>query len=97
ENAAPSARLSPSIAMVAGETSGDLLASLLLGGLQSRWPEASAFGIGGLQMQQRGFEAWWSSERLAVHGYSWEVFRRLAEILNIRRQLRQRLLQQRPA
>lgn len=97
ENAAPLARLSPSIAMVAGETSGDLLASLLLGGLQARWPEASAFGIGGPQMQQRGFEAWWSCERLAVHGYSWEVFRRLAEILNIRRQLRQRLLKQPPA
>lgn len=97
ESAAPLARLSPSIAMVAGETSGDLLASLLLGGLQARWPEASAFGIGGPQMQQRGFEAWWSCERLAVHGYSWEVFRRLAEILNIRRQLRQRLLKQPPA
>lgn len=66
-------------------------------GLLARWPQASAFGIGGPQMQQRGFEAWWSSERLAVHGYSWEVFRRLAEILGIRRQLRQRLLRQPPA
>jgi lipid-A-disaccharide synthase len=34
---------------------------------------------------------------LAVHGYSWEVFRRLAEILGIRKQLRQRLLAQPPA
>src|SRR5256885_14982325 len=70
ENAAPLARLSPSIAMVAGETSGDLLASLLLDGLQARWPEASAFGIGGAPKQQRGFEALGACERVARHGYS---------------------------
>ncbi|MDR0225344.1 MAG: lipid-A-disaccharide synthase [Burkholderiaceae bacterium] len=96
EKAAP-ARLSPSIAMVAGETSGDLLASLLMDGLHARWPEARSFGIGGTQMQQRGFEALWSSERLAVHGYSLDVFRRLGELLSIRRQLRLRLQGKPPA
>ena len=30
------------VAMVAGETSGDLLAGLLLDGLRSRWPGLSA-------------------------------------------------------
>jgi lipid-A-disaccharide synthase len=48
-------------------------------------------------MQARGFEAWWDSQRLAVHGYNWEVFQRLAELLCIRRQLRQRLLADPPA
>ena len=86
----------PRIAMVAGETSGDLLAGLLLDGLQALWPGLQAQGIGGPQMARRGFEAWWPSERLAVHGYSIEVFRRLAGIMAIRRQLRQRLLQNRP-
>ncbi|MBI3103141.1 MAG: lipid-A-disaccharide synthase [Burkholderiales bacterium] len=86
----------PRIAMVAGETSGDLLAGLLLDGLRGLWPGLQACGIGGPQMARRGFEAWWPSERLAVHGYSIEVFRRLASIMAIRRQLRQRLLQDRP-
>ena len=86
----------PRIAMVAGETSGDLLAGLLLDGLRGLWPGLQACGIGGPQMARRGFEAWWPSERLAVHGYSIEVFRRLAGIMAIRRQVRQRLLQDRP-
>ena len=33
--------------MVAGETSGDLLASLLLQGLKKHWPALAAGGIGG--------------------------------------------------
>ena len=36
----------PDIAMVAGETSGDLLAGLLLDGMRSRWPGMVAAGIG---------------------------------------------------
>lgn len=85
------------VAMVAGETSGDLLSGLLLDGLHERWPQLHAMGIGGTAMQQRGFAAWYSSERLAVHGYSLEVLLRLRDILAIRRQLRQRLLQERPS
>lgn len=86
----------PRVAMVAGETSGDLLAGLLLDGLQQQWPQVQGYGIGGGRMQQRGFEALWDSERLAVHGYSVEVLMRLWDILSIRKQLRARLLQDRP-
>lgn len=86
----------PRIAMVAGETSGDLLASLVLDGLRAQWPDAKAHGIGGPQMERRGFKAWWPSERLAVHGYSVELLRRLWGILKIRKQLRERLLADRP-
>lgn len=87
----------PRIAMVAGEASGDLLASLLLDGLRQRWPDATSMGIGGDKMQQRGFDAWWQSERLAVHGYSWEVLARVAELLGIRKKLRQRLIAHPPS
>ncbi|MBS0293965.1 MAG: lipid-A-disaccharide synthase [Proteobacteria bacterium] len=87
---------SPSVAMVAGETSGDLLAGLLLDGLRAQWPDVTGMGIGGPRMQERGFDAWWPSERLAVHGYSIELVRRLLGILKIRRQLRARLLADRP-
>lgn len=87
---------SPRIAMVAGETSGDLLAGLLIDGLQERWPGVQGAGIGGPQMQRRGFDAWWPSERLAVHGYSVELVRKLWGIFRIRQQLRKRLLADRP-
>ncbi len=86
----------PRVAMVAGETSGDLLASLLLGGLRQRWSAVASMGIGGPRMAAQGFDAWWDSERLAVHGYSLELVRRLWGIVQIRKQLRARLLQERP-
>jgi lipid-A-disaccharide synthase len=83
------------VALVAGETSGDLLAGLLLQGLKGRWPDLSAVGIGGAAMAKQGFEAWWSSDKLAVRGYV-EVLRHYREIAGIRTQLRQLLLQERP-
>ncbi|MDP2255849.1 MAG: lipid-A-disaccharide synthase [Polaromonas sp.] len=77
--------------MVAGETSGDLLAGLLLDGLKARWPALTCSGIGGPQMARRGFQAWWPSDKLAVRGYV-EVLRHYREIVGIRERLKQRLL-----
>ena len=77
--------------MVAGETSGDLLAGLLLDGLKARWPAIDTAGIGGPRMVERGFEAWWPSEKLAVRGYI-EVLRHYRELVGIRDQLTERLL-----
>jgi len=79
-------------ALVAGETSGDLLAGLLLDGLRTRWPDLRSMGIGGPQMAQRGFEAWWPHDKLSVHGFGWDVLRRYREIVGIRTQLKERLL-----
>ena len=78
-------------AMVAGEASGDLLAGLLLDGMQQRWPDLRAEGIGGPQMVRRGFNALWPSDKLSVRGYV-EVLRHYREIVGIRRQLKARLL-----
>lgn len=78
-------------ALVAGETSGDLLAGLLLGGMRQRWPDLQAAGIGGPRMAEQGFQAWWPSEKLAVRGYI-EVLRHYREIVGIRDRLRERLL-----
>jgi lipid-A-disaccharide synthase len=77
--------------MVAGETSGDLLAGLLLEGLTRRWPQLETDGIGGPQMQRFGFQPWWPYEKLAVRGYV-EVLRHYREIVGIRNQLRDRVI-----
>ncbi len=86
--------MAPTVRMVAGEASGDLLAGLLLDGMQRRWPALDAAGIGGPQMAKRGFQAWWPHDKLAVRGYV-EVLRHYREIVGIRNQLRDRLLSER--
>ena len=63
------ASAAPRFAMVAGEASGDLLAGLLLDGMNTRWPALTSFGIGGPKMAARGFHAWWPHDKLAVRGY----------------------------
>ena len=79
------------IALVAGEASGDLLASQLIEAIRSRLPQAVFFGIGGPRMLGKGFDAWYPLEKLAVRGYA-EVLRHFREIVAIRRGLRRRLL-----
>ncbi len=79
------------IAMVAGEASGDLLASHLIQALKTRLPDAEFFGIGGPRMCGQGFDAWYPLETLAVRGYV-EVLRHYREIAGIRNALRRRLL-----
>ncbi|HZV54112.1 MAG TPA: lipid-A-disaccharide synthase [Rhodocyclaceae bacterium] len=83
------------VAMVAGEASGDLLAAHLIVALKRHLPGARFVGIGGPKMQREGFDAWWPSEKLAVRGYA-EVLRHYREITGIRRQLLSRLLDEQP-
>lgn len=77
--------------MVAGEASGDLLASHLIQALKRRLPDADFYGIGGPRMQAAGFQAQFPSEKLAVRGYA-EVLRHYREITGIRRKLLDGLL-----
>lgn len=87
----------PYVAMVAGESSGDMLAALLLNGLHAQWPQLQTAGIGGPQMQRLGFDAWWPHQKLSVHGFNWDTLRRYPEIVGIREQLRKRLLESKPS
>ncbi len=84
------------VAMVAGEPSGDLLASHVVAELQRRFAGVHCAGIGGERMRASGFDAWWDSERLAVNGFA-AVLPRLPELLRMRASLTRRLLQQPPA
>ena len=82
--------------MVAGETSGDMLAARLLSGLQPQLPDARLHGIGGARMQQHGFVSDWPMEKLAVRGL-FEVLAHYREIKSIQVALRDQLLAERPA
>lgn len=79
------------IAMVAGEASGDLLASQLIQALRARLPNAVFYGVGGPKMLGMGFDSWHPLEKLAVRGYV-EVLRHYREIAAIRRDLKRRFL-----
>jgi lipid-A-disaccharide synthase len=82
--------------MVAGESSGDLLASRVLAGLRPRLPEARIHGIGGPRMADFGFVSDWPMEKLAVRGL-FEVLAHYREIKAIQNALRDKLLAERPA
>ncbi len=83
------------IALVAGETSGDILGAGLIRALKARHPDARFVGVAGPLMQAEGCEAWYEMEELAVMGIV-EVFGRLRRLLTIRRDLTRRFTELRP-
>jgi lipid-A-disaccharide synthase len=85
-----------SIALVAGEPSGDLLAARLLSGLRPLRPQARLHGIGGERMAEYGFVSDWPMEKLAVRGL-FEVLAHYREIKGIQNALCSRLLDEKPA
>lgn len=83
------------IAMVAGEASGDLLGSHLMEALKQKIPNMRFIGIGGPKMQSAGMQVLFPMEKLAVRGYV-EVLRHYREIVGIRSKLRAQLIAQPP-
>ncbi len=84
------------LAMVAGEASGDLLAARLLSGLRPSLPAASLHGIGGKAMAEYGFVSDYPMDKLAVRGL-FEVLAHYRELKGIRDQLCTRLIAEQPA
>ncbi|HEY8553653.1 MAG TPA: lipid-A-disaccharide synthase [Burkholderiales bacterium] len=82
--AAAAARV-PRIGIVAGETSGDLLAAGLMRELKARLPGVVFEGIGGPRMQAEGCRSLTEMERLSVIGL--EGITRLPGVLRTRRRL----------
>lgn len=83
------------IAMVAGETSGDILGDAILSALCPKVPDAVLYGIGGRRMESRGFSSKWPMEKLAVNGL-FEVLAHFREIKNIRNGLRDLIIADHP-
>ena len=75
--------------VVAGEPSGDALASGLIEALRARVPGARFEGIAGPRMLAAGCETHYPMERLSVMGL-FEVFGRYLELLPLRRRLARR-------
>jgi lipid-A-disaccharide synthase len=82
--------MAPRLAFAAGETSGDLLASLVLPALRERLPRARCAGIAGDRMVATGCEAWFHVSELSVRGYA-EVLRHLPRLLLLRRRFIERV------
>ncbi|MGZ5201557.1 MAG: lipid-A-disaccharide synthase [Telluria sp.] len=85
-----------SLALVAGEVSGDMLASRLMAGLKPHLPGARFHGIGGPRMIEQGLSSDVAMDTLTVRGL-FEVIPRYREIKGIQNRLRDRLLLDPPA
>jgi len=85
-----------SLALVAGEVSGDMLAARLMAGLHPHLPGARFHGIGGPRMMEQGLVSDISMDTLTVRGL-FEIIPRYREIKGIQNRLRDRLLEERPA
>ena len=85
----------PTIGIVAGEASGDLLGSHLIRALKKRRPDLEFVGIAGPKMMAEGAKTLFPMERLSVRGFV-EVLKHLPGLLKLRKQLTQYFLQNPP-
>lgn len=83
------------VALVAGESSGDILGAGLMQALKAQRADVEFIGVGGPRMQAEGLQSYFPLERLAVMGLV-EVLGRLPELLARRKRLVDTLIQQRP-
>lgn len=83
------------VAIVAGEVSGDYLASGLIKAVKQRIPDVNFIGIAGPRMIAAGCDAHFAQHRLAVMGFT-EALGRLPEIYSIRRKFRKYLVNNPP-
>lgn len=83
------------VGIVVAEASGDILAAGLMAGLKQRYPHIQFEGVGGPRMLEKGMDCWEPMSSLSVMGLV-EVLRHLPRLMKLRRQLRERWLNDPP-
>ena len=74
------------IIWLAGEASGDYIASLALPEVEKRFEGSAQYGVGGPRMRAAGFHSWHDIRELSVRGYV-EVLAHLPRLLRLRSEL----------
>jgi lipid-A-disaccharide synthase len=92
----PAPTAATTLALVAGEVSGDMLAARLMAGLEPRLPGVRFTGIGGPRMLEQGLVSDVPMDTLTVRGL-FEIIPRYRELKGIQNRLRDRLIAQQPA
>lgn len=85
----------PTIALVAGEVSGDILGAGLIRSLKVQYPHARFIGIAGERMIAEGCETLVDMDEIAVMGLA-EVVKHLPRLLKIRKMVVETMLYERP-
>lgn len=83
------------VAMVAGEPSGDLLASRIIDGIQQIQPEVHFTGIGGPNMRSRGMQIQHPMDKLSVFGYA-DALKQLPSLIRTYTSLKNNLIAHKP-
>jgi lipid-A-disaccharide synthase len=83
------------IAIVAGESSGDLLGSHLIKSLKAVRSDLKFIGIAGPKMIKEGATSFFLMEELSVRGY-FEAFRKLFHLIKLRKKLLNQILKEKP-
>lgn len=83
------------VALVAGEASGDMLGYHLIQALKKKSPSITLVGIGGPKMMSLGMQSYYPMEQLSVRGYL-EVIKHLWGLMKLRKALLKKIIEARP-
>ncbi len=81
----------PRIAIVAGESSGDILGADLIQAFRIKFPDAKFMGIAGPAMEAEGCDSLYAIDNLAVMGI-WAILKRLPHLLKLRKELTRQII-----